>query len=133
MMSGSRALFLLFSLLLLCSFSPLLYYSLLHQKDDVHESRHPTANANMLILLWSWPFGRSYSLDGDPCLDMYNISRCRLTDDAGRLSEADVVVFHHWELSGGPSALPLRRRRPSSQRWVWLSLEPPANNPDVSR
>ena len=87
---------------------------------------------NVTVLLWHWPFGRSYSLRGDVCRDSYNIPRCVLTDKTSLFASADVVVFHHHELQAGRSALPLGLPRRPSQRWVWLSLEPPANNGDLS-
>lgn len=88
---------------------------------------------NISILLWHWPFGRSYRLDGDKCLEMYNISRCFLTDNASSFSTADVVVFHHQELSTAISMLPLHLDRPASQHWVWMSMEPPVNNANLTQ
>lgn len=88
---------------------------------------------NVSILLWHWPFGRSYRLSGDVCQERYNISNCLLSDDTSTASTADVVVFHHQELGSGRVPLPLQLKRPASQRWVWLSLEPPANIANLSR
>ncbi|KAK2837053.1 hypothetical protein Q5P01_014265 [Channa striata] len=88
---------------------------------------------NISILLWHWPFGRSYTLDGNKCLEMYKISGCFLTDNTSLFSTADVVVFHHHELSRGLSSLPLHVHRPASQRWVWMSLEPPVNNANLTQ
>ncbi|XP_029998413.1 alpha-(1,3)-fucosyltransferase 7 isoform X2 [Sphaeramia orbicularis] len=87
---------------------------------------------NISILLWHWPFGVSYRLHGNKCLELYNISRCFLTNNASALSTADVVVFHHQELSNGLSTLPLHLGRPAWQRWVWLSMEPPVNNSNLT-
>lgn len=127
--SGSRAFLLL--LLLFSSLSSLLYYSFLDHKLRLRIGGVPQRNIS--VLLWHWPFGRSYRLDGDKCLEMYNISGCSLTDDASAFSAADVVVFHHQELSKGLSSLPLHRDRPASQRWVWLSMEPPVNNANLTQ
>uniref|UniRef100_A0A3Q3W4V1 Fucosyltransferase n=1 Tax=Mola mola TaxID=94237 RepID=A0A3Q3W4V1_MOLML len=88
---------------------------------------------NITILLWHWPFGNSYRLNRDKCLELYNISRCFLTDNTSAYSTADVVVFHHQELSRGLSLLPMHQDRPASQHWVWLSLEPPANNANLTQ
>nr|CAH04178.1 alpha3-fucosyltransferase [Tetraodon nigroviridis] len=88
---------------------------------------------NVSILLWHWPFGRPYRLSGDVCQQRYNISNCLLSDDTSTASTADVVVFHQQELGSGRVPLPPRRQRPASQRWVWLSLEPPANMANLSR
>ncbi|XP_042343701.1 alpha-(1,3)-fucosyltransferase 7-like [Plectropomus leopardus] len=117
-----------FFLLLLISILSMLYYTFLDQKLLLQ--KHPTciARKNLKILLWHWPFGRSYKLDGDKCLEMFNISRCFLTGNTSAFSSADVVVFHHQELSRNLSQLPLHLDRPASQHWVWLSMEPPANN-----
>uniref|UniRef100_A0A8C5EUS8 Fucosyltransferase n=1 Tax=Gouania willdenowi TaxID=441366 RepID=A0A8C5EUS8_GOUWI len=87
---------------------------------------------NLTILLWHWPFSRSFRLSGDRCLKMFNISGCFLTDDRSAFLDANVVVFHHRELSWGPSDLPMHLPRPASQQWVWLSMEPPANNANLS-
>uniref|UniRef100_UPI0037E97EF6 alpha-(1,3)-fucosyltransferase 7 n=1 Tax=Semicossyphus pulcher TaxID=241346 RepID=UPI0037E97EF6 len=127
--SGS---FLLLLLLLLLS-SSLLYYSLLEQTLPLLKYHPVGPKRNISILLWHRPFGRSFRLRGDQCLEKYNISSCFLTDNTSTFSAADVVVFHHQELSGGRSLLPLHRDRPASQRWVWLSMEPPVNNVNLSQ
>ncbi|XP_054467042.1 alpha-(1,3)-fucosyltransferase 7-like isoform X2 [Anoplopoma fimbria] len=96
--------------------------------------KQATPQRNISILLWHWPFGRSYSLDGDKCLEMYNIRGCYLTDDTSAFPTADVVVFHHKELTRGlSSVLPLHLDRPASQRWAWLSMEPPINNANLTQ
>lgn len=129
--SGYQAFLLL--LLLLSSLSSLLYYSFLDLKF-YPEKYHPNiSRRNTSILLWHWPFGRSYRLNGDKCLELYNISRCLLTDNTSAFTTADVVVFHHQELSRGLSSLPLHKDRPASQHWVWLSMEPPANNANLTQ
>lgn len=127
--SGSRV----FLLIVLISISPLLYYSLLDLQLYLQKYPPDVPQRNISILLWHWPFGRSYKLDGDKCLEMYNISGCFLTDNTSTFSTADVVVFHHQELSRGPSSLPLHLNRPASQHWVWLSMEPPVNNANLSQ
>lgn len=106
---------------------------LLDQKLRVMRRRPDVPSPqNVTILLWHWPFGRSYSLDGDKCREMYNIHHCLLSDDTSMLSTADVVVFHHHELKTGRSSLPLHLPRLASQHWVWLSLEPPINNGNLT-
>ncbi len=130
--SGSRAI-LLFLLLLFSALSSLLYYSFLDQKLYLQTYHLDVPQRNISILLWHWPFGRSYRLDGNKCLDMYNISCCFLTDNISAFSTADVVVFHHHELNRGLSSLPLHLVRPASQHWVWLSMEPPVNNANLTR
>ncbi|XP_071321579.1 alpha-(1,3)-fucosyltransferase 7-like [Trachinotus anak] len=80
------------------------------------------------ILLWYWPFNKSYSLKGDVCWDLYRIPHCRLVDQRSWFSSADVVVFHNRELVEGRQKLPLDFPRPPCQRWAWMSLEAPAHN-----
>lgn len=127
--SGAFLFLLLFSL-----FLSVLYYNLTEQELRQHKHTLPEVPRRSLrILLWHWPFGRPYALHGDKCLQLYNISRCLLTDDTSALTAADVVVFHHQELSRGLSSLPAQSQRPAWQRWVWMSLEPPVNNANLSR
>ncbi|XP_041958169.1 alpha-(1,3)-fucosyltransferase 7 isoform X2 [Alosa sapidissima] len=89
-------------------------------------------HGNISILLWHWPFNISYPLEGNVCLNKYGIPRCLLTANRSQFSQADVVVFHHHELKYAHQKLPLHLRRPWGQKWVWLSLEPPAVNQNVS-
>ncbi|KAM4616009.1 alpha-(1,3)-fucosyltransferase 7 [Polymixia lowei] len=63
---------------------------------------------------------------------MYNINNCLLSDNTSTFSTADVVVFHHQELQNGRSSLPLHLPRPASQHWVWMSMEPPVNNANLT-
>ncbi|KAI1882488.1 hypothetical protein AGOR_G00251280 [Albula goreensis] len=84
---------------------------------------------NITILLWHWPFNRTYTLAGDLCWDKYRMSHgCFLTDDQTAFARADVVVFHHHELKRGWTHLPLHLPRPPGQKWLWLSLESPTSN-----
>ena len=84
-----------------------------------------------VLLLWHWPFGVPLDLEGDVCLELYNVSSCRLRSDRSTFSTADVVVFHNRELVQGRQALPRDLPRPQGQRWVWMSLESPPNNGDL--
>ncbi|KAK5909178.1 hypothetical protein CesoFtcFv8_003131 [Champsocephalus esox] len=122
------------ALLVLSSLSALLciFYIFLDPTLYLQDPQPAVPQRNLSILLWRWPFGRSYRLDGDKCLEMYNIHRCFLTDHTSTFSTADVVVFHHQELKEGLSALPLHLDRPASQHWVWLSMEPPVNNANLT-
>ncbi|KAG9261961.1 alpha-(1,3)-fucosyltransferase 7 [Astyanax mexicanus] len=87
---------------------------------------------NLTILLWHWPFGVAYSLKGNFCWEKFGIPGCFLEDNRSMFSQAEVVVFHHHELWTGRSKLPLDLRRPLKQRWLWLSLEPPMKNGNLS-
>ncbi|CAN9512748.1 unnamed protein product [Ophioblennius macclurei] len=130
-MTAPRVLHLfLLLLLLLSSILPLFYHRLLDQKLVLGT---PARRRNLTVLLWHWPFGRPYRLNGDRCLARYNISRCFLTHNRSAFPTADVVVFHHHELSHGRSVPPVHLPRPTSQHWVWLSLEPPTHNTNLSQ
>lgn len=83
---------------------------------------------DVTILLWYWPFGRSFSLKGDVCWDLYRIPCCRLVDQRSLYPKADVVVFHNKELVEGHQKLPFDLPRPQGQMWAWMSLESPVNN-----
>ncbi|KAI9524779.1 hypothetical protein NQZ68_014314 [Dissostichus eleginoides] len=89
---------------------------------------NPSSFRNITILLWHWPYGRSSSLKGDTCWDLYRIPRCRLVDQRSLFPSADVVVFHNTELALGRQKLPLDLPRPQGQRWAWMSLEAPLHN-----
>lgn len=130
MTSGFHAFFVL---LLLSSISSLLYYSLKNQQLSQLKYHPEGSPRNISILLWHWPFGRSFRIRGDHCLKLYNISHCFLTTNTSAFFMADVVVFHHQELSRGLAMLPLHWDRPASQHWVWLSMEPPANNANLTQ
>ncbi|XP_040013340.1 alpha-(1,3)-fucosyltransferase 7 [Xiphias gladius] len=92
-----------------------------------------SSNRNVTILLWYWPFSRSFSLRGDVCWDFYRIPHCRLVDQRSLFSSADVVVFHNRELIQGRQKLPLDLPRPQYQRWAWMSLEAPDYNGNLQQ
>ncbi|XP_038589506.1 alpha-(1,3)-fucosyltransferase 7 [Micropterus salmoides] len=91
------------------------------------------SSRNVTILLWYWPFGRSFSLKGDVCWDLYRIPRCRLVDQRSLFPSADVVVFHSRELVQGQQKLPFDLPRPQGQRWAWMSLEAPVYNGNLEQ
>ncbi|KAJ7993628.1 hypothetical protein DPEC_G00256610 [Dallia pectoralis] len=109
------------------------FYALHRKLPVLTRTPRPAEPRNLSILLWHWPFGVSYSLAGDVCSIEYGIPGCLLSDNTSLFPHADVVVFHHHELRTGRSSLPLHLPRPATQRWLWLSLEPPANNGNLSR
>lgn len=65
------------------------------------------------------------------CLDLYNISDCKLVDRRAEFPNVDIVVFHQRELATKKVNLPLNLSRPDGQRWVWMSLEAPENNANM--
>ncbi|KAM9338413.1 alpha-(1,3)-fucosyltransferase 7 [Symphorus nematophorus] len=95
-------------------------------------SCNQSSSGNVTILLWHWPFSRSFSLKGDVCWDLYHIPSCRLVDQHSLFPSADVVVFHNRELLYGQK-LPLDLSRPQSQRWAWMSLEAPVHNGNLQK
>ncbi|XP_062410466.1 alpha-(1,3)-fucosyltransferase 7-like [Sardina pilchardus] len=86
---------------------------------------------NTTVLVWYWPFGHKFSMDGNVCWERFGIPNCKLVDDQSMFSQADFVVFHNRELMIGQQALPVHLTRPQTQKWVWFSLESPAHNGNV--
>ncbi|XP_055730145.1 alpha-(1,3)-fucosyltransferase 7 [Salvelinus fontinalis] len=113
-------------LLIIC-LAPLLFF-LVGQGSDGGWGPNSDRSHNITILLWHWPFGPSYNLEGDVCWNQYRIPDCRLVDQRALYPSADLVVFHHRELMNGQERLPLHLHRPRHQKWVWLSLESPDNS-----
>ena len=91
------------------------------------------SSRDVTILLWYWPFGRSFSLKGDVCWDLYRIPHCRLVDQRSLFPSADVVVFHNRELVQRMQKLPFDLPRPQGQRWAWMSLEAPVYNGNLRK
>uniref|UniRef100_A0A8C6WJ09 Fucosyltransferase n=1 Tax=Neogobius melanostomus TaxID=47308 RepID=A0A8C6WJ09_9GOBI len=91
-------------------------------------TRGTSDNTRLSILLWHWPYGKAYPLNGNVCLDLFKIPGCEVLDRRSEFSKVDVVVFHQRELATKKEKLPLNLERPHRQRWVWLSLEAPENN-----
>lgn len=119
--------------LFICLLTASLIYSLLPLIGEQHlNSSNASFTNNITILLWHWPFGMRYNLTGDVCLRDYNISGCILVDNQTLYESADLVVFHNFELMFHKQQLPLHLYRPAKQRWVWLSLEAPQNNGNLS-
>ncbi|XP_062410594.1 4-galactosyl-N-acetylglucosaminide 3-alpha-L-fucosyltransferase 9-like [Sardina pilchardus] len=85
-----------------------------------------------IILLWHWPYGNAFSLEGGYCKEHFDISNCIMVADRSRFPEADLVVFHNWELARTHTEqLPVNLTRPEKQRWVWVTRESPLFNGDV--
>ncbi|XP_050948199.1 alpha-(1,3)-fucosyltransferase 7 isoform X2 [Labeo rohita] len=101
------------------------------QQQHLNDSNASLPN-NITILFWHWPYGIPCSLAGDVCMRDYGISGCVLVDNRALYESADLVVFHHFELMHNKEHLPVHLHRPTKQRWVWLSLEAPQNNGNLS-
>ncbi|KAG1958428.1 alpha-(1,3)-fucosyltransferase 7 [Pimephales promelas] len=123
---------------LCCLFGFVLLYNFLSWSinslllSQIETSRPKILEHNITILLWHWPFGVPYRVGRGVCMDKYEIPRCFLEDNQSNFTQADVVVFHYHELWTGHSKLPLHLTRPPMQKWLWLSLEPPTNNHNLS-
>ncbi|XP_015251736.1 PREDICTED: alpha-(1,3)-fucosyltransferase 7-like isoform X1 [Cyprinodon variegatus] len=91
------------------------------------------SKGNVTVLLWHWPYGHPYSLEGDVCWDFYKIADCKLVDKRSFFPSANVVVFHNRELKDGTQKLPTELQRPQGQRWAWMSLESPAHNGNLQK
>ncbi|XP_076021244.1 alpha-(1,3)-fucosyltransferase 7 [Genypterus blacodes] len=128
---GSRFYTILFFLILF-NLLFMLFFTFLNQKPNLQKQNPAVPQKNISILLWQWPFGHPYRLRGDVCLHMYNISHCSLTKNRAAFPTADIVVFHHHELTKSKSSLPLHWSRPAFQHWVWMSMEPPVNNANLT-
>uniref|UniRef100_A0A8C6WJ01 Fucosyltransferase n=1 Tax=Neogobius melanostomus TaxID=47308 RepID=A0A8C6WJ01_9GOBI len=98
-----------------------------HNRGPMRSTR-TSDNTRLSILLWHWPYGKAYPLNGNVCLDLFKIPGCEVLDRRSEFSKVDVVVFHQRELATKKEKLPLNLERPHRQRWVWLSLEAPENN-----
>ncbi|XP_068116206.1 4-galactosyl-N-acetylglucosaminide 3-alpha-L-fucosyltransferase 9-like [Hyperolius riggenbachi] len=78
-------------------------------------------NDQLLILVWTWPFGETFPLD--TCESHYKISGCSFTTNRSLCDRVDAVVFHHRDVMYSRD-IP-RGPRPHYQRWVWFNIEPP--------
>lgn len=84
------------------------------------------AEPDTTVLIWMWPFGHKYDLS----CSIFNITRCRLTDDRSLYHKAHGVLFHHRDIHRNVMNLP-KEPRPWFQKWVWLNMESPANSAQI--
>uniref|UniRef100_A0A8C5Q9L9 Fucosyltransferase n=1 Tax=Leptobrachium leishanense TaxID=445787 RepID=A0A8C5Q9L9_9ANUR len=84
----------------------------------------------ILILVWTWPFGEHFPLD--TCLSKFGVPGCKLTVDRKVSDHADAIIIHHFDIMDRGELLP-KGPRPHYQRWIWFNLESPviANNLDM--
>ncbi|XP_053348927.1 4-galactosyl-N-acetylglucosaminide 3-alpha-L-fucosyltransferase 9-like [Clarias gariepinus] len=118
------------ALLLFVFLIALLYYSPSFRcltrelKASIRNSaRHP-----VLVLIWFWPFNRTFDLD--LCSSQFNINNCVLTADRDAIYEADAVLIHHRNIALDASNLP-QDPRPPHQKWIWMNFESPSNAPQI--
>ncbi|EYB88013.1 hypothetical protein Y032_0253g254 [Ancylostoma ceylanicum] len=76
------------------------------------------------ILMWTTVFGEAKSVDLSDCKGFSD--RCIVTSNKSLVSVADAVVFHAQDIPNAP--LPEADLRRPHQRYVFLSMETPANS-----
>ncbi|XP_034718958.1 4-galactosyl-N-acetylglucosaminide 3-alpha-L-fucosyltransferase 9-like [Etheostoma cragini] len=81
------------------------------------------AEPDTIVLIWMWPFGSRY----DFSCNIFNVSRCHLTDDKTLYHKAHGVLFHHRDIHGNLEDFP-KEPRPHFQKWIWSNMESPANS-----
>lgn len=84
--------------------------------------------ADLVVLLWTWPFGDHFPLNR--CPKPFNDPRCFFTDNQSWYQRADAVIFHHRDVCGSKSQMP-QIPRPEGQYWVWFNLESPTSSPNL--
>ncbi|XP_073515529.1 4-galactosyl-N-acetylglucosaminide 3-alpha-L-fucosyltransferase FUT6-like isoform X2 [Phyllobates terribilis] len=86
------------------------------------------AEADLIVLLWTWPFGDHFTLN--QCPKPFNDPRCFFTDDRNWYSKANAVIFHHRDVCSSKSQMP-QIPRPEGQYWVWFNLESPSHSTNL--
>ncbi|XP_036433798.1 4-galactosyl-N-acetylglucosaminide 3-alpha-L-fucosyltransferase 9-like [Colossoma macropomum] len=82
--------------------------------------------AEILILVWIWPFGAPFPVD--TCESLFGIKNCHIIDDRNQYEKADAVLFHARDISDEiPNLLKLPRY--PLQMWVWMNSESPGYTP----
>ncbi|XP_069478465.1 4-galactosyl-N-acetylglucosaminide 3-alpha-L-fucosyltransferase FUT6-like [Ambystoma mexicanum] len=89
---------------------------------------HRGTSREVVILVWSWPFGHQFPLD--QCAADYGIFGCNFTTERNWYNRADAVIIHHWDVIFTNVGLP-REPRSHNQRWIWFNLESPRNSPNL--
>ncbi|XP_040184324.1 3-galactosyl-N-acetylglucosaminide 4-alpha-L-fucosyltransferase FUT3-like [Rana temporaria] len=88
----------------------------------------PPLSKNVVVLLWTWPFGTQFSLD--KCPKPFDSPRCILTANRSLYNTANAVVLHHRDVCGSKDQMP-QVPRPEGQYWVWFNLESPSHSPNL--
>ncbi|KAI4902359.1 hypothetical protein NFI96_030548 [Prochilodus magdalenae] len=83
-------------------------------------------NAEILILVWIWPFGARFPVD--TCEPKFGIRNCRITDDRSQYENAHGVLFHVRDIDKEIPTLQKLPRFPL-QMWVWMNSESPGYSP----
>ncbi|XP_004648792.1 galactoside 3(4)-L-fucosyltransferase-like [Octodon degus] len=102
----------------------------LHGSPALVSTPQPSTPQNLLILLWTWPFNNPVPLSR--CSDLRpGTADCQITANRKVYRRADAVIVHHWEVGFSPKIQLPPSPRPTSQRWVWFTMEPPENCPKM--
>ncbi|KAG8564352.1 hypothetical protein GDO81_016426 [Engystomops pustulosus] len=84
--------------------------------------------ADMIVLLWTWPFGQHFTLN--ECPKPFNAPRCFFTADRTWYPRANAVIIHHRDVCSSKNQMP-QIPRPEGQYWVWFNLESPSHAPNL--
>ncbi|XP_039371701.1 4-galactosyl-N-acetylglucosaminide 3-alpha-L-fucosyltransferase FUT6-like [Mauremys reevesii] len=88
----------------------------------------PQAGSELIILLWTWPFGQPAALQ--KCSELLGIGDCHITANRSWYHKANAVIVHHRDVCSSPKQLP-QGPRPPSQHWIWFNLESPSHSPNL--
>ncbi|KAJ1196017.1 hypothetical protein NDU88_005277 [Pleurodeles waltl] len=108
--------------------TPTMYYTGESDSKKTPRGTTSTIEGELVILLWTWPFGQRFPLD--QCARIHGISGCTFTVDRSWYSRADAVILHHRDVCSSKTQLP-QEPRPFNQRWVWFNLESPRHSPNL--
>ncbi|XP_072529455.1 4-galactosyl-N-acetylglucosaminide 3-alpha-L-fucosyltransferase 9-like [Salminus brasiliensis] len=97
-------------------------------KSPQLDKKDSADSSEVVILVWSWPFGQTFDLES--CESGYGIKGCRLIIDRNRINEAHGVMFHVRDIGGDVPYLKTLSR-PAWQNWVWMNMESPTNSPQL--
>lgn len=98
-------------------------------QKGVSKKGAPYSEAEILVLVWWWPFGAPFPVD--TCEPLYGIKNCLITDDRSQYENADAVLFHVRDI-GNQLHNMMRMPRPPLQYWVWMNSESPGYSPHLS-
>ncbi|MEE6524287.1 hypothetical protein FKM82_023668 [Ascaphus truei] len=84
--------------------------------------------SELLILLWTWPFGTHFPLN--QCPKLSQAPGCFFTANRSLYSSASAVIFHHRDVCRSRTLMP-QIPRPKGQYWVWFNMESPSQSPNL--
>ncbi|NXJ27057.1 FUT6 fucosyltransferase, partial [Dicrurus megarhynchus] len=94
-------------------------------------SAPPRGGRSLTVLLWTWPFGSSFTFTERSELRSFPGWRCHFTTDQSHSCRADAVILHHREVCGDRERLARLPRLPT-QPWIWLNMESPSHSSNLS-